>query len=70
MTTTPTFATESFYGSDKLVSDLAAIMRNHKAVGEDFPRSRPALLENLRTMQAALPAAIAEVQRALDEGES
>lgn len=61
---------EDTYGSDRLVWGLVAIVTNHRTVGGDFPKARPALVENLRTLQSALPAAIAEVEAAMKEDDA
>ncbi len=58
---------DHIYSSHIFVENLARTMAAHAAVGDDFPDARPALLENLRTSQAMLPAAIAAVQGAMDE---
>lgn len=52
------------FGSDELVQRLASLLDTHRAVGDDFAAARPALLANLRTLQSALPAAIAQVEAA------
>ncbi len=59
--------TDSSYGSHQLVDELSNLLATHKAVGDDFPGARPALLANLRTLQSALPAAIAEVEVAMKD---
>lgn len=58
---------EPAFESHRLLYQLANLLSTHKAVGGDFPAARPALVENLRTLQSALPAAIAEVEAAMKE---
>lgn len=60
-------AAEPSYGSDRVLYMLASIMNNHRAIGHDFPQARANLLANLRTLQSALPAAIAAVEAAMEE---
>lgn len=61
-------ATQEYaYHSHRLVTDLAKVMQEHRAVGDDFAACRPGLLANLRTLQSALPAAIADVEAAMGE---
>lgn len=60
---------DSAFASHQLVDELANLMSTHKAVGDDFPAVRTALLANLRTLQSALPAAIAEVEAAMKEAD-
>lgn len=62
----PAVSDDQIYGSDRLVLILTQIMESHAAVGDDFATSRAAVLANLRTLQSALPAAIAEVEAAME----
>lgn len=62
--TTLLIAADPTYDSGALLRILAGILENHDAVGDDFPDARAAILANLRTLQSALPAAIAKVEAA------
>lgn len=58
---------EPSYESHRLVDSLSRLVNTHRLVGNDFPLARHDLLANLRTLQSALPAAIAEVEAAMKE---
>ena len=64
---TPSRTHDEAYRSHALIDLVAGILQTHQAVGRDFPAARPALVANLRTLQSALPAAIAEVEAAMKE---
>jgi hypothetical protein len=58
---------EPSYRSDRLLVDLARILAGHRVCGGDFPDARQPLIDNLRALQSALPAAIAEIEAAMKE---
>lgn len=52
---------QDIYGSGWLIERLATIVQTHGAVGGDFPGATAGLLSDLRTLQVALPTAIAAI---------